>query len=41
VDPDRKFTPLTCKVNGMALAIVEGGESEEIMGTGFVVVAGP
>jgi hypothetical protein len=41
VAPGTKFAPLTCKVNATAVADVEDGESEEIMGTGFVVVDGP
>jgi len=40
VAPGTKFAPWTCKVNAMAVAVVEGGESEEIMGTGFSVVDG-
>jgi hypothetical protein len=41
VDPLTKLAPLICKVNAVSLAAVEGGESEEIMGTGFAVVDGP
>jgi len=41
VDPLTKFAPLTCKVNAVSLAADVGGESEEIMGTGFAVVDGP
>src|SRR5579863_10133998 len=41
VAPGTKLAPLTCKVKAVSFAVVEDGESEEIMGTGFVVVVGP
>jgi len=41
VEPGTKFVPFTCNVTGAAVAMVEGGQSEEIMGTGSMVVFGP
>ena len=34
--PGTKFAPFTCKVKAVSVAIVEGGFSDEIIGTGFV-----
>jgi hypothetical protein len=41
VAPGTKFDPMTCRVKAVSLAVVDGGESEEIMGTGFSGVDGP
>jgi hypothetical protein len=41
VAPGTKSAPLTCKVNGAAVATVKGGESEEIIGVGLDDVTGP
>ena len=39
--PRTKFVPLICNVNATSVAIDEGGEREEIRGTGLGVVNGP
>lgn len=41
VDPGTKFAPFTCKVKAVSFAIAKDGESDEIMGTGFIAVSGP